>query len=140
MMLSLKSIRQYIASLNIAENENVYIGKLDNKKQKSVGIYSRKTDGKFFIAIGGLDCSTFNIKPISLLIHWNKSQVETEEAAYKLFDRLKKQSNINIEGIHIDYLCLQVPEPQSIGTDEYGVYEYVIWLDFYYNRKDDESC
>ena len=28
-----------------------------------------------------------------------------------------------------------VPEPQDVGTDDNGVYEYVIWLDFVYQRK-----
>lgn len=134
-MLHLKGIRQYIANFNITNEEQVFIGKLDNKKQKSIGVYHRKSDGKPFIGIGGLSCTTYNIKPISLLIHWNKSQLETEEAAYQLFERLREQSNVNIEGIPIDYVCLQVPEPQNIGTDEQGVYEYVIWIDFIYRKE-----
>ncbi len=36
-MLSLKDIRQYISDLSIAEDDNVYMGKLDNKSQKSIG-------------------------------------------------------------------------------------------------------
>ena len=40
-MLTLPEIRQWIAELGIAADENVYIGKLDNKKQKSVGVYGR---------------------------------------------------------------------------------------------------
>lgn len=32
-------------------------------------------------------------------------------------------------------VSLQVPEPQDVGTDESGIYEYVIWLDLYYERK-----
>ena len=35
-MLTLPEIREWIVTLGIAEDENVYIGKLDNKKQKSV--------------------------------------------------------------------------------------------------------
>ena len=39
MMLKLTEIRQWIASLGIAEDQHVYIGKLDNKQQKSIGVY-----------------------------------------------------------------------------------------------------
>lgn len=44
-MLNLKDIRQYIAGLDVAADSNVYIGKLDNKKQKSIGVYNRKREG-----------------------------------------------------------------------------------------------
>ena len=35
----------------------------------------------------------------------------------------------------INCIILQVPEPVDVGTDDKGVYEYVIWLDFVYQRK-----
>lgn len=38
---------------------------------------------------------------------------------------------------HIDYLYLAVPEPVDIGTDDKGIYESVIWIDLYYQRKEE---
>lgn len=134
-MLTLKDIRQYISGLGIAEDSNIYIGKLDNKKQKSIGVYSRATSGMPGIALGGLECTTYDTKPISLLVHWNKNKDETEAAAWELFEKLRNVSSLNIGDTHIDYLRLMVPEPQDVGTDDNGVYEYVIWLDFIYQRK-----
>ena len=134
-MLTLKDIRQYISDLGIADDGNVYIGKLDNKKQKSIGVYSRATSGMPGIALGGLECTTYDTKPISLLVHWNKSKDETEAAAWELFEKLRNVSSLNIGDTHIDYLRLMVPGPQDVGTDDNGVYEYVIWLDFIYQRK-----
>lgn len=133
-MLLLEDIRQYISDLGIAVDDNVYIGKLDNKKLKSIGVYSRPTTGTDNIAIGGLECTTYETKPISLLVHWNKNKSETEVAAFKLFEKLRNKTSLIIENIHIDYLRLRVPEPQDVGTDENNVYEYVIWLDFIYER------
>jgi hypothetical protein len=134
-MLALKDIRQYISDLAIAEAENVYIGKLDNKKQKSLGVYSRPTSGSPDIALGGPDCTTFGVRPVSLLIHWTRSQPESEAVAYELFEKLRNVTSLDIGDTHINYLRLRVPEPQDVGTDDSGVYEYVIWLDFYYERK-----
>lgn len=134
-MLPLKDIRQWVSGLGIAADDRVYIGKMDGKKQKSIGVYSRPTSGNPNIAIGGLDCTTYDTKPISLLIHWNKSKGEAEEAAYGLFEQLRSATSLNIGDTHINFLRLMVPEPQDIGTDEGGVYEYVIWLDFIYQRK-----
>lgn len=134
-MLAINDIRSYIASLGIAGDENVYIGKLDSKKQKSIGVYSRPTSGMPGTALGGLDCTTFDVKPVSILVHWNRDKGEAEAAAYELFGKLRNITSLDIGGTHINYLRLMVPEPQDVGTDDSGVYEYVIWLDFIYGRE-----
>lgn len=134
-MLKLTEIRQWIASLGIAEDQHVYIGKLDNKQQKSIGVYGRNGSGSPGIALGGLECTTYDTKRLSLLVHWTTRKAESEVAAYELFEKLRNVSNLDIGDTHINYLRLMVPEPQDVGTDEGGVYEYVIWLDLIYERK-----
>ena len=134
-MLKLTEIRQWIASLAIAEDQHVYIGKLDNKQQKSIGVYGRNGSGSPGIALGGLECTTYDTKRLSLLVHWTTRKAESEVAAYELFEKLRNVSNLDIGDTHINYLRLMVPEPQDVGTDEGGVYEYVIWLDLIYERK-----
>ena len=134
-MLALKDIRQWVAGLGLATDHNVYIGKLDNKKQKSIGVYSRSASGSPGMALGGLDCTTYGVRPVSLLVHWTRSQPESEAAAYELFEKLRGVTSLTIGETHINYLRLMVPEPQDVGTDDDGVYEYVIWLDFLYERK-----
>ena len=134
-MLTINDIRGYIAGLGIAADDNVYIGKMDGKKQKSIGVYSRPTSGMPNIALGGLDCTTYDIKLVSLLVHWNKDKGAAEAAAYELFEKLRSVTSLSIGDTHINYLRLMVPEPQDVGTDDSGVYEYVIWLDFIYQRK-----
>lgn len=134
-MLSLKDIQDYIIGLGITDADNVYIGKLDNKKQRSIGVYSRQTSGSPNIALGGINYTTYDTKPVSLLIHWNKNKDETERTAYELFEKLRNVTSLSIGDTHINYLRLMVPEPQDVGTDDNGVYEYVIWLDFIYQRK-----
>lgn len=44
-MLKSTDVRAWIASLGIAEDQHVYIGKLDNKQQKSIGVYGRSSSG-----------------------------------------------------------------------------------------------
>lgn len=134
-MLTINDIRSYIASLGIAADDNVYIGKMDGKKQNSIGVYSRPMSGSPNTALGGLDCTTYDTRPISLLVHWGKDKGAAEQAAYELFEKLRNVSSLTIGDTHINYLRLMVPEPQDVGTDDKGVYEYVIWLDFLYERK-----
>lgn len=133
MMLSLADVRDWLKTLIPVEND--YIGKLDNKKEKSIGVYQRKENGPAKISIGGLNCTKHDVKRISVLVHWNKNARETELVSFELFEKLKEIANIEIGQAHIDYLMLLVPEPQEVGTDDNGVYERVIWFDLYYERK-----
>lgn len=132
-MLTLKDIKGWVKSLGVSEN--VYIGKLDNKKQQSIGVYPRSSSGQPNIALGGLEYTTWDTRPISVLVHWNKDKAATEEAAFRLFEKIRNTSSLDIGDTHINTVRLMVPEPQDVGTDDNGVYEYVIWLDFIYQRK-----
>ena len=134
-MLKIADIRGWIASLGIAADNRVYIGKLDNKQQKSIGVYGRGGSGPPYIALGGLEYTTYDTKPVSLLVHWNSDKEESEAAAYDLFEKIRNLSSLDIGDTHIHYIRLMVPEPQDVGTDDNGVFEYVIWLDFIYQRK-----
>lgn len=131
-MLALADVRDWIESLGVGEY--FYMGKLDNKKEKSVGVYQRRTSGTPHIAIGGLENTKYAVKPVSVLVHWTKSAKDTEAASFSLFDKLLNVKNVEISGKHINYIRMMVPEPQDTGTDDAGVYERVIWLDLYYER------
>lgn len=133
-MLSLKDIRQWISGFGITEDKRVYIGKLDNKQQKSIGVYERKGSGPPVTALGGSSCATYGARRLSLLVHWTKSKPETESAAWELYEKLKTMDSLTIGNTFVSGLILQVPEPVDVGTDDNGVYEYVIWLDLIYNE------
>lgn len=132
-MITLAGIRDWIKSFGIAEN--YYIGVLDNKKEKSIGVYDRDVSGPPDIAIGGLDATKTEKRSISLLIHWNKNANETEQKARYLYNTLLCQNNVTIDGLHVDYIYLVVPMPIAVGTDDKGVYEYVIQFDLYYQKE-----
>lgn len=132
--MTLAEVRNWIKTLGVGEY--FYIGKLDNKKEKSIGVYQRKPSGKADIAIGGLKSTKTAIKQVSVLIHWNKYVDESEDAAQELYDKLLRVKEVTIAGIHVNYIRLEVPEPIDVGTDDNGVYERVIWLDFIYEREE----
>ena len=136
-MLKLPEIRQWIAGLGIAVDERVYIGKLDNKQERAIGVYERKGSGPPVTALGGLSCTSCGVRRISLLIHWTRSKTETESAAWGLFEKLRDVTSLTIGETFVCGLILQVPEPVDVGTDDNGVYEYVIWLDLIVNKEGD---
>ena len=75
-------------------------------KNRNPSACSRPTSGMPNIALGGVDCTTYDIKPVSLLVHWNKSKSESEVEAYKLFEKLKSVTSLSIGDTHINYLRL----------------------------------
>lgn len=133
-MLGIGEIRKYIAGLGVAEDSHVYIGKLDNKQEKSIGVYNRKQDGAAQIPLGGMQNKSYDVKPVSLLVHWNRRVSESEKAAQELYEKLLNVQNLTIGETGIRFLALQTPAPVDVGTDDNGVYEFVIWIDFVYER------
>lgn len=132
-MIFLSNIRDYVKSLGIGDN--FYIGKLDNKQEKSIGIYQLGRRAPVS-AIGGL--SSYEVKSISILIHWTKNADETEKAAFELYKKLEaaKKEVLIIGSTQIQFINMLQSEPVDVGTDDNLVYERVIEIEIYY-RKDD---
>ena len=125
-MIYLSEIRDWLKTFDIAEN--YYIGSMDGRKDKSIGVYQR-SNSPLRECVGMP--SSYQIKPISVKIHRNKNANETEQAAYQLYQRLKAVSSFDINNKHIIMLKLLHSEPIDILTDEFGVYERVIEFDLY---------
>lgn len=132
-MITLAEVRDWIKTFNAANN--YYIGKLDNKQENSIGIYQRKTIDGPRIAIGGRTLASYDVKSISVLIHWNKNANETEKRAQYLYNRLFEAESVVIGETPIKMIALLQNEPVDVGTDDNNVYERVIELDLYYERE-----
>lgn len=130
-MIYLSDVRDWLKTLISADF--FYIGKLDAKNDKSIGVYQRKNPAPPIQAVG--QSSSYEIKPISILIHWNKNANETEKTAYELYKKLMAVSSLDLNDTHVSFISLLQSEPVDVGTDDNGVYERVIELDIYYERK-----
>lgn len=135
-MIRLSDVRDYIESLKIAEH--VYSGKMDSKKEKSFGVYNSKHSHPYSTAIGGPQLKSYGMKYVTFLIHWNKSQRETENAAIKLFQTLERASEVQINGKTIKFIQLLVDEPVDVSTDDAGIYEMVIEAAVIYQKQEVE--
>lgn len=131
----ISDIRDYIATLGIAEPNNCYCGKLDSKPNEAIGIYNLNSGRAKENAIGGKDAKSYGTKAISLLVHWNKYTRQAEQAAIDLYKVLEETKNQIVNGYTIKFIELAHEEPISVDTDENGVYEYVIECLVYYERK-----
>ena len=81
--MTLAEVRDWLKTISTAEH--FYIGKLDAKQDKSLGVYSRAALGQPpDIALGGLSCTKTAVKQVSILLHWNQNAKETEKEDFTL--------------------------------------------------------
>lgn len=125
-MIACKDIRDYIATLQIAEDEHCYMGLLPEKKEKSIGIYPAKSGRRPVIPIGGRNNCSYERKDVTLLVHWNESPTETEAAAMALYQKLHEVRMAKINGYTIKFFLPEEDAPVPVGVDEEGIFEYVI--------------
>ena len=133
--MTLDVVRDLVAGFGIAEDDNCYMGKMENKKQKSIGVYKLRRGGRANVAIGGIQNSSYETYPVSILVHWNKSPRETERKANELYEKLLELEEVIVNGVEILYCNMLVPGPQDVGTDEKGIYEMVVEAEFYVKRR-----
>lgn len=130
--MMLEDVRDYIDSLG--KSEYVFMGKLDHKKDCSIGVYNSKHTNNFKTAIGGPSQESYGVKSVTFLVHWNKSPRDTEKAAKELFDALRDTREVKINNTTIKFIQLLYNEPISVGTDDNGIYEMVIEAAIVYER------
>lgn len=129
-MMTLANVRDFLKTIISAEH--FYIGRLDNKQEKSVGVYTLKTSGEPLRGIGS-DLS-FDVIAVSVLVHWNENANETEINARNLYEKLRTIKNVTINDSKVYMIQLLVPEPIDVGTDG-TIYERVIEFKLFYERK-----
>lgn len=135
-MLPLSSIRDWIASLGVVDDKHVYSGKLDSKVKQSIGVYNRRQEGMTPRTTLGNGTKKYDIKRISLLVHGDEYQRKTETLSFKLWEAIEQAKNVTINNKSIYIIQFMVPEPVDVSTDDNGIYEFVIWVDFYYQEGD----
>ena len=125
-------VRDFIETMNLAEH--VYYGKMPGKMEKAIGVYNSKHQYAGHTALGGAQYEKYGIRHITLLIHWNKSNRDTEKVTTELFDRIREVRDAEINGEKIKFF-MPMYEPQDIGTDEGGIYESVIETAVIFEKK-----
>ena len=126
-MMMLEDVRDYIASLDVAEH--VYMGKLPDKEDKSVGVYNSKHQNTYHTALGGPSLEGYGEKYVTLLVR------DTEKATVELFEKLKEVRDAEVNGETIKFFQ-PLYDIQDVGTDDTGIYEMVIEGAFIFEKKE----
>ena len=131
--MTLKDVLVWLKSFT--NFNNYYIGILDSKKDKSLGVYNLKINRQPIVAIGGLDNTSYNTKRVSLLLHWNNAYDESEDKAIALYEAILRAKPQKIGSYDVCFIGMLVNEPVDVGRDDKGICEFVIEFDIFYKRK-----
>lgn len=109
-----------------------YISKIDGKKEQCIGLYNT-TGAPVRMAVGGPDATGFQVKAVSILVHWGRNADVAERKAIEVYNALYGQS-AEIGGKRVIQFRMVTPQPVNVGTDDEGIYEYVIETHIYHER------
>lgn len=127
----LSEIKDWLKT-KIMDCPNWYVGKIDGSVEQCIGIYSI-VGGKPNIAIGGLDNTTYAKKSISILVHWGKNTTPAEIKAQEVYSVFFGQSGV-IGDKRVIQFDMKTSEPIGVGTDNNGIFEFVIETTIIYER------
>ena len=122
--MKLEDFRDYIATLGLADH--VYMARLPDKQDRSIGVYNASRNDAYMTAVGGPELKSYGIRNVSLLVHWNRSPRETEDAAWALYRALERTREAQANNATIKFVQLLYDEPIDVGTDDAGVCEMTI--------------
>ncbi|BFH66010.1 hypothetical protein J27TS7_08550 [Paenibacillus dendritiformis] len=129
-MMTLTQVRDWLKT--VIECPQWYIGKIDGSKPQCIGLYNT-TGAPVRLAVGGVEATGYQVKAVSILIHWGKNANLAEQKAQEVYAALFGQT-ATIGGKRVVMFKMPQAEPISVGTDSEGVYEYVIEAHIYYER------
>ena len=101
------------------------MAKLPDGLTEVICVYHSKHSHAYKTAIGGHDMKSFEEHYCTWLVHWSASPRDTEAAARQLFGLLQDTKDAVVNNKKIQFI-LPLYEPQDVGCDDAGVYEWVI--------------
>lgn len=114
---------------NYEWEEKISIGKIDDNQEKAICFYNSK---RTLAPTNAIDKRSYKIKPITILLRFTKNQDKAEEKAISIYEFYENRTFF-IEGKRITTQHLY-EEPNNLGTDVNGVYEYSLEINFLEER------
>lgn len=132
-MLGLAEIRDYLKGLGVI-GATWTIGRYESEKELRACVYQRPDYSDTQVAIGGRTATKTVRKRCAVLIHWNRNARQTEEAAWALYEALRFNPRPTIAGVRVAYVDLDLPEPIDLGSDDNGIFERLLWVNFFFEE------
>lgn len=129
--LYLADVKKYLSSLY--PESKVYSGAIDTSNDTCLGIFKRNI-GTPVIAIGGLNNSSYNILPVSILVHWTESTDDCEIKAEEIYNHFLDKTSFSMNNKNVYFSICESTGPIDLSRDERNICEMVVHVNFYYER------
>ena len=122
-------VTDFETNFNDWDGYMVTTGRIDRNQDKAICFYNSKRELVYRGVIGGKANKSTVIKPITILLRYTKNQLQAEEMAKKVYDFYNERSFF-IDEKRV-FVIMPYNDPIYYGSDELGIFEYSIEIDFY---------
>lgn len=123
-MLDVEKIKNYLKT--IIDIPSWYCGTIDKNQEKAIGVYDNT---RVLSKISQYDnLQTYIITPFTLLVRYTQNYIKANKKAYEIYNLLKTQKELEIDN-KTYFIKLIDENPQNTGSDDKGIYEFVIDFD-----------
>lgn len=102
-----------------------------SKKEKCVGVYARGNAAPIS-AIGSTP--SYDVLPVTLLVHWGENSDECETTANTLYESLRAGIK-TINNTRVIQLQMLDSTPVNIGRDDENICEMTLRINIFYERR-----
>jgi len=128
--MNLMTVRDYLETILPVEGIWFGVARMDAKKKHALCLYGAPVRTESGMKIGGMDCTGYQMKHMMLVLRGGENAVEAETAASAIHTALTRDY-ITIGGA-TGFMRALEDEPFSLGSDVYGVWEYRMDFELYY--------
>lgn len=128
----LKAIRDFFQT-EYGWNDSISVGRIDKNSDRAVCFYHSKHPLPKQSALGGKANKSFVQLPVTMLLRFTNSPVKAAEKAQELYDFFDEKTFV-IENKRV-FVISRYEFPIELGSDDNGVCEYSLELDFYINKE-----
>lgn len=128
----LKAIRDFFQT-EYGWSDSISVGRIDKNSDRAVCFYHSKHPAPKQSALGGKANKSFELLPVTMLLRFTNSPVKAAEKAQELYDFFDEKTFV-IENKRV-FVISRYEWPIDLGSDDNGVCEYSIELDFYINKE-----
>jgi len=109
-------------------------GSIGEESDNYISVFVRPSGTSEVIAVGGTTNTSYNVIPISILVHWNKNYDESDKKATEVYETLQGKFNMNMGSAQVRSVFMLDSYPRSVGRTEKGYCEFVVRCNIYYER------
>ena len=129
-MMKLMTVRDYLEGVLPADGLWFGVARMDTRRKRALCLYGSPVRVENGVKIGGVDCTGYRLKRMMLIVRGGESAAEAETLAHAVHAALTKEQ-VCIGGTS-GFLRTLEDEPFALGADSYGVWEFRIDFELYY--------